>query len=58
MRACEGPMRAPLPAGCRVRGSLDAREPPAKRGASARIICHKHFQAFYVLLARVLERKT
>jgi len=27
-------LRAPIPAGCRVRGDVDAREPPTKSGAS------------------------
>ena len=32
LRACEGSMRAPLPAGCRVWGGAHARESQTKKG--------------------------
>jgi len=52
-------MRAPLRAGCRVRGGKDAREPPTKSGASALIKFYLHFrEGLLCFLARALGRKT
>ena len=48
-------MRAALSAaGYRVRGGADAREPPTKIGAPARVLCRQHFREELCFLARIL----
>ena len=51
-------MRAPMPAGYRVRGGPDAREPPTKTEALERFMCHQHYLEEPYFLARIFELKT